>query len=474
MRITNNMTTNKMLLNLNRNANAVDVLYSQYASGKKIQLASDNPIIASRTLKFRTNISETEQYSRNVSQGLSWMDISEQGFANSIDIMKTIREKCVQGANDTLSESDRKKITTEIQSLYAQLGAEMNVSYAGRYVFSGYRTDEPPTFEADNAMHYQINQDFTLQDIEKTKAYYKASSQDAPEVYDVYRLKIPYAGATMGATLTATDASGAPTASSPYTITSVPTAAAASYNPAPGQIIFIQDTGELIIAKDVMDQMGAEGTKGLSVSYEKQGFLKGDPNPKVYFSCTDVGTGVSYDMNSQELQFEFGVNTRITINNLSKDVLTAQLYADLKSLVDTLAGIQFSTDAELNAKYTAPPYNLTGEALTDALNAQKKEEEQKYSGLMHDRFTNMLALIDTHNANISTEFTNLGSRMNRLTLIETRLEEDRVSYTKLMSENEDVDYLEVLMRLNSADAVYQAAMKAGASIMQMSLADFIR
>jgi flagellin-like hook-associated protein FlgL len=45
---------------------------------------------------------------------------------------------------------------------------------------------------------------------------------------------------------------------------------------------------------------------------------------------------------------------------------------------------------------------------------------------------------------------------------------------QLMSENEDVDYLEVLMHLQNAQAVYTASLKAGAQISQLSLADFIR
>jgi len=480
MRITNAMTTNKMLLNLNRNANKVDNLYNQQISGKKIQLASDNPIIASRALKFRTNISETTQYARNVSQGLSWMEISEQGFTNMLDILKDISEKCVQGSNDPYAPANRKAIATEIAALYTQIGSEMNISYAGRYVFSGYRTDEPPTFETNNDLKYDITQTFTTQDIDNTKAYYKASAADAPEVYDVYRLKLPYSGASMPGTpvLTATSGTGVLT-NYPITVDANAdgTPTTTSYSVAANQIKFIPSTGELIIGADLVQTLSTTGEGGLSVDYHKEGFAKGELNPKVYFTCTDVTdplNPVSYDMSNQELQFEFGVNTRITINNQAKDVFTAQLYADLKEFVELVAGVDLSTDAALTAKYTAPPYNLSGDALKDAIDAQKNEEEQKYRGILHDRYSNIIEQISRHSAVANTEYTNLGSRMNRLLLIETRLEEDRVSYTKLMSENEDANYMEVLMELSAAESVYQAALKAGANIMQLSLADFIR
>jgi len=475
MRITNAMTTNKMLLNLNRNANLVDNLYNQQISGKKIQLASDNPIIASRALKFRTNISETAQYARNVAQGLSWMQISEQGFTNTLEILKNISGKCVNGANDPYAPTDRQKIATEISSLYAQIGAEMNISYAGRYVFSGYRTDEPPTFEQNNNLEYDITQTFTTQDIDKTKAYYKASADTAPEVHEVYRLKLPYSGATMAGApvLTAKSATGVVT-TYPITVVANPdgTPNATSYTPGATAINFIPSTGELIIGEGLAQTLSTAGAGGISVDYHKENFAKGELNPKVYFTCTDTASGESYNMDKQELQFEFGVNTRITINNQAKDVFTAQLYADLKDFVEIVAGVQLSTDAALTAKFTA--MGLTGDTLKDAIEEQKNEEEQKYRGLLHDRYSNIIEQLSRHSATANTEYTNLGSRMNRLLLIETRLEEDRVSYTDLMSKNENANYLEVMMELSAAESVYQAALKAGASVMQMSLADFIR
>jgi flagellar hook-associated protein 3 FlgL len=86
----------------------------------------------------------------------------------------------------------------------------------------------------------------------------------------------------------------------------------------------------------------------------------------------------------------------------------------------------------------------------------------------------MLTLMERHTSNISTQDTNLGSRIVRLELINERLLSDRINYTDLMSDNEDVDYFEVVMRLSAAEAVYAASLKAGASIIQLSLADFLR
>lgn len=489
MRITNNMTTNKMLLNINRNATTVDNLYNQLTTGKKIQMPSDNPIIASRALKFRTNISETEQYKRNVSQGTSWMEITEQGFSNTITIMKSIRDLCVQGSTGTLEVSDRQKIAADIENLFAQIGSEMNVAYAGRYVFSGYRTDEPPTLTENNKASYDITQMLTTADVEHTMAYAKLGAGIAPEVIDnVARLKLPYSDVT-GISINLIDSAGV---SVPFSgvIVSKPlshpayTATDNAYTPGPNDIYYVQETGELILGSNVAQNINSSGAGGIEISYTKEGFAAGELNPKVYFDCTQTkdNNGIAipvadqkrYTMDSQNLQFEFGTNTRITINNLSKNVYTASLYADLKSLSQELAAVTLSTEAEIRARIASAVPPVPADQIEDEVKRQQTEENQKYSGILHDRFNNMLKMVDDHTAQISTEHTKLGSRMNRLELIGTRLEEDRVSYTKLMSDNENVDYLEVIMRLNSAESVYQAALQAGASIMQLSLADFIR
>ena len=82
-------------------------------------------------------------------------------------------------------------------------------------------------------------------------------------------------------------------------------------------------------------------------------------------------------------------------------------------------------------------------------------------------------MCDNYLAAISKEQTDLGARMNRLDLISARLNQDEGSYMKLMSDNEDTDMMEAIMFKSNAEAVYQASLKAGASIIQMTLSNFI-
>jgi flagellar hook-associated protein 3 FlgL len=67
-----------------------------------------------------------------------------------------------------------------------------------------------------------------------------------------------------------------------------------------------------------------------------------------------------------------------------------------------------------------------------------------------------------------------GARSNRLEAAMTRLGEVEESTIRQLSSVEDADIAETLIQLNSQTAAYQAALRAGASIVQSSLMDFLR
>ncbi|RYG74391.1 flagellar hook-associated protein FlgL [Lentibacillus lipolyticus] len=68
----------------------------------------------------------------------------------------------------------------------------------------------------------------------------------------------------------------------------------------------------------------------------------------------------------------------------------------------------------------------------------------------------------------------LGARMNRLELIENRLDDQEIAAKKMMSENEDIDYEKVITELTTQESVHRAALSAGSRIIQPTLMDFLR
>lgn len=143
MRITNNMLINNMMQSLSSNLLRTQKYFNQLATGKKISLPSDDPIVASKALKLRTDVSEIAQYKRNTDDATAWMDITEATMSQMTELVHRMKEITNQVANGTNTDEDLLKIREEASELRSQLISLGNATYAGRYIFSGYKTDMP-------------------------------------------------------------------------------------------------------------------------------------------------------------------------------------------------------------------------------------------------------------------------------------------------------------------------------------------
>jgi len=142
MRVTNNMMVNNLLRNLYKNYTKMDKSQQMLASQRKFLRPSDDPIGVTRSLRLTTEILNMNQYKRNTEDSDSWMRSSEQAVNNMLAVMQRIRELTVQGSSGTYSPDDRKKIADEIIELKNQLISIGNTTYAGSYLFSGFKTDK--------------------------------------------------------------------------------------------------------------------------------------------------------------------------------------------------------------------------------------------------------------------------------------------------------------------------------------------
>lgn len=85
-----------------------------------------------------------------------------------------------------------------------------------------------------------------------------------------------------------------------------------------------------------------------------------------------------------------------------------------------------------------------------------------------------LKAIDAAVDNVNTVRATVGARADRLQTALSRLQQLQESSTKLLSDTEDADMAQTITTFSQQQAVYQAALKAGANIIQPSLMDFLR
>lgn len=88
--------------------------------------------------------------------------------------------------------------------------------------------------------------------------------------------------------------------------------------------------------------------------------------------------------------------------------------------------------------------------------------------------SNSISDLDTLISRTGTNQGDAGSQLQKLELTKNRLEDANLTFTTLMSENEDVDLAKAVLEFQQQQNVYQAALGAAARILGPSLLDFLR
>ena len=167
MRITNKIMQNNSLYNINCNKVTEDQLNTMMATGKKITRPSDDPVIAIRALRLRSNVTQMSQYyEKNAKDAESWLDVTADALSTVTSVLTDAVKQATKGANKDLTVDDLSTIVTQMEALAKEYYATGNVDYAGRYIFTGYRTDTPLTFSTTTTADYSgINDEFNAANI---------------------------------------------------------------------------------------------------------------------------------------------------------------------------------------------------------------------------------------------------------------------------------------------------------------------
>lgn len=167
MRITNKIVQNNSLYNININKTNEDTLNTMTSTGKKITRPSDDPVVAIRALRLRSNVAQLSQYyEKNAKDASSWLQVTEDALSTVTSVLTDAGKQATKGANKYLGISDLTTIVTQMSALSDEYYSTGNVDYAGRYVFTGYRTDTSLTFDSATTKAYTgINDEFNASDV---------------------------------------------------------------------------------------------------------------------------------------------------------------------------------------------------------------------------------------------------------------------------------------------------------------------
>ena len=488
---------------------------------KKINRPSDDPVVAIRALRLRTNVSQVTQfYEKNIPDAKSWMKVTEDALSTVSSVVTDMIEQCEKGANEKLTSTDRQTILDALTQLKDEVFATGNADYAGRCVFTGYRTETTLKFTADNTKTYSITEQLTNSAIDQIKyinsdklnaindTNYDSATNSTITEQDfnqtsVYRIRLSYSdvdgeipGLTTYDSATNTFKPVTYVDASSNTVPITTEVASANDNPSPYEsvgvddVILVKETGELLIGKNVYSQLMAKtddpttdvNEAEIRMTYEKSDWAKNDLRPEHYFACEDLSNTIKYNQDylngnieKQSIEYDVGLNQAIRVNTTADEVFQHAIGRDVDDMIATMQDVidMEKTVASLGKMAASSDYSdAEKKTINNQLDAANKaltllKEKAQTS------FESGITKMQDHLNTVNYATTNCGTRSKKLELIENRLMSQKTNFETLQSDNENADLTDVAIQLSSAELTYQAALMATGKIMQTSLMNYI-
>ena len=537
MRVTNKMIMNNASSNINSTKECVNTRNKQMTSQKKIDRPSDDPVIAVRSLRLSTTLSQVTQYhQKNIPDATSWIEVTETSLINIRALLGDCKTISNKGANDTYNKDDRNTMITQMEALQKQLFEEGNADYANRTVFTGFRTNSTLTFtEEQKEVSYNISQRLSIDEMEEHRYYdgvqaipttedeilaptkdasatdYKAVDYIEQSTY--YRLRLNYDNIDIEAITDNLKITGSDyqnigyeavifeneTDWSDFEVAAInagedPIKAKGTKTVPDDRIYIIKETGDIILGKDVAAQL-KEKQAVLDINYSKTGFNQGEIRPEFYYNCTktadpkekvpvtytkytfDESTN-NYIMNRNyfDIAYTVAANQTMNINTEACDAFTNDIQRDLTELINAVKSQIAAHDKYDQLK------KMKGESQYQADNVQEqldvwmdalKKECDYFDDNIQKLFTTEIGKIDEYYATISLSITDLGCKKDSLDLTGKRVGDQRETVQSLQSQNDDLDLSQIIIDYTAAYTAYQASLTAAGKLGDSTLLNYL-
>jgi flagellar hook-associated protein 3 FlgL len=500
MRITHGMIYNSLLGHLNRSTVELHELNLKASSQKRINRPSDDPFGTYRVLSLRDSLNAIARYQQNVSTAKGWLGLADETLMEASNALIRARALAEQAATGTMTADNREQIAAEARQLFEHMINLSNVSYEGKTIFSGHKVDNSAfvsglavtsndsemdpdaltvTGNAERTVLVQFTSDGTM--AEATFRYSKDGGRSWVEVderADPYLLDLDGLQVRLDPErVPSVTASADPSDSSGTWLWVRPAAFYQGDDEDPGNVRVetygsgLEAGASGVFAGSVMVRIEAPDSNtigsGTEVSYSYS--LDGGRSwtagrsenpagstalslavPGGFLELTgaaEIAPGEQFVIrpNRAKIQVEISSTQTIQINTIGKDVFggiyngeTVLGSGDPRNIFETLG-------------------RLVGFLETN--NQQGIQQSLEDLGKAQQHLVNRLA--------------DVGARENRLESQERMLSGLKSREKAQLSGVEDVDLAELMTEMARAEIIYQAVLRSSATIMRMSLMNYI-
>ena len=137
MVIKNNAAAQAALGELKKNNDKLGKDLKKVASGMKINGAADDASGYSISERMRVQLRGLNQDNANAQNASSLLKTADGAISSTVDLLKTMKEKAINAANDTNTDNDRATIQKEIDQSIDQLEDNANVTFNNKILFDG-------------------------------------------------------------------------------------------------------------------------------------------------------------------------------------------------------------------------------------------------------------------------------------------------------------------------------------------------
>ena len=137
MVVKNNITAIRTLGGLNRNSMALAKSLQHVSTGMKINSAADDNSGFSIAERMQVRVRSLDQADQNTQNGASMLKVAEGSVRSTVDLLRTMKEKAINAANDTNTDTDRAIIQKEMDQYIDQIDDNALVTYNGKTLVDG-------------------------------------------------------------------------------------------------------------------------------------------------------------------------------------------------------------------------------------------------------------------------------------------------------------------------------------------------
>ncbi|HTP69353.1 MAG TPA: flagellar hook-associated protein FlgL [Dongiaceae bacterium] len=116
----------------------------QLASGRNVNQPSDDPAASAALVRNHDQADQDAQFLQNMTSLQAKFQVADSTLSNTYQAMNRALTLAVEGANGTLSASDRQALASEVQGLLNETVSLANATYQGAYLFAGTTVSSPP------------------------------------------------------------------------------------------------------------------------------------------------------------------------------------------------------------------------------------------------------------------------------------------------------------------------------------------